>query len=66
MLLTARVVPPATQTIVSYDTETLTQQGTGATEQESVLARDNLVQDGRMISELMPRISRGHKGAISG
>lgn len=62
MLLTARLVPPATQTIVSYDTETLTQQGTGATEQESVLTRDDLAQDGRVVSALMPRVSRGQKG----
>lgn len=45
MWLTARVMPPATPTIVSCDAETLGQQGTRATEQEYILTLDELIKE---------------------
>lgn len=42
MWLTVQGVPPATPTIVSYDAETLRQQGTRAADQESALNSDEL------------------------
>lgn len=66
MWLTARVVPPATPTIVSYDAETLTQQGTGATEQESVLILDEVIQEKKKDLCAEASYLPGHEGATTG